>query len=500
MPEPPEIKRHRTAISRTDLSRPMASAMDAGFIQPGTRVFDYGCGRGDDIRHLEQLEVDVQGWDPVHRPKAKRQAADVVNLGFVVNVIEDPEERDRALEQAWQLAEKILIVSGRLTFDEKLVRKSELADGCLTSRETFQKFYTQSELREWIDGRLGLQSVAAAPGIFFVFRDEMLKQTYLASRYRRRRAAPKLHKSDILYEEHKELLAPLLAFMSDRGRLPVTGELESAPAIAAQFGSVNRAFSVIRRVTGAEQWDAVRCERYQELLIYFALDRLSGRPRFSDLPRDLQVDVRDFFSNYKKACKLADRLLFAAGQEEAVGKAMKLATVGKLMPTALYVHVDFVPLLPPVLRVYEGCARSYLGQVDEANIIKLDRDRSKVAYLTYPNFERDPHPSLADSYSVKLGSLQVRYRSYRESDNPPILHRKEEFVGEEDTSRKKYAKLTAQEERWGLYEDPSTIGHRKQWDVMLQEKGIRLAGHQLRRANPSSDHTNDQAAQAKDET
>jgi hypothetical protein len=45
----PAIPRHKTAIRRGDLSRPIRSAIDSGMIDPATSVFDYGCGHGQDI-------------------------------------------------------------------------------------------------------------------------------------------------------------------------------------------------------------------------------------------------------------------------------------------------------------------------------------------------------------------------------------------------------------------------------------------------------------------
>jgi hypothetical protein len=42
-----------------------------------------------------------------------------------------------------------------------------------------------------------------------------------------------------------------------------------------------------------------------------------------------------------------------------------------VLPTALYVHRSALELLDPLVRVYEGCARAYLGEIDGANLIKL---------------------------------------------------------------------------------------------------------------------------------
>ena len=47
--------------------------------------------------------------------------------------------------------------------------------------DTFQKYYTQDELRAWIDGTLNTRSVAAAPGIFYVFRHQDAAQRLLAN-------------------------------------------------------------------------------------------------------------------------------------------------------------------------------------------------------------------------------------------------------------------------------------------------------------------------------
>ena len=88
-----EMERHRTAIVRRDLSQPMQLLMRFGVVAPGRSVFDYGCGQGADVDALASQGFDAFGWDPHHAPSGPRRPADVVNLGFVINVIEDPRER-----------------------------------------------------------------------------------------------------------------------------------------------------------------------------------------------------------------------------------------------------------------------------------------------------------------------------------------------------------------------------------------------------------------------
>ena len=109
-------------------------------------------GLGDNLRLLANCGIRGAGWDPVHRPDQERLRAAIVNLGYVVNVIENPAERREALLRAQDLTENVLIVSGRLSVDARSLGESEeYADGVLTSRGTFQEFFDQQELRHWID-------------------------------------------------------------------------------------------------------------------------------------------------------------------------------------------------------------------------------------------------------------------------------------------------------------------------------------------------------------
>lgn len=474
-----KVGRHRTAMKRYRLSRPIRLALQAHLIGSDTSCFDYGCGRGDDLRELRALGIPCAGWDPVFRPDAERTPADVVNLGYVLNVIEDACERIEALQNAYSIARQVLIIAARLSIEARGGNHQEYQDGYLTKRGTFQKFFTQHELRAWIDTTLGVSSVAAGPGIFFVFRDESLRQSFLASRYRQRVATPVLPRRDGLYERHGALLEPLMDFVASRGRLPENAELPESPRLREIFGSLPRAFRVVRQVTGNDRWDAIAKERAQDLQIYLALASFTGRPRFSVLSPDLQRDVQAFFGTYKRACDSADQLLFSVGDIATINKACKASPCGKLTPEALYVHTSALPHLAPVLRVYEGCARGYIGEVEGANVMKLNRREPKISYLSYPEFERDPHPALTGALVVQLQTFQVHYFDYSAAESPPILHRKEAFVAADYPSRAKFERLTRQEERWGLYENPSTIGTKHKWDQLLAEKRVRLAGHRV---------------------
>ncbi len=110
---------------------------------------------------------------------------------------------------------------------------------------------------------------------------------------------------------------------------------------------------------------------------------------------------------------------------------------------------------------------------------KIHRRSGKLSYLTYPDFENDPHPALLRSVRVNLRSRQIDCNDYAQSANPPILHRKDSFLGLGHPLRDKFARLTAQEEKHALLDDASGIGTREGWARRLVERGFTLKGHRL---------------------
>ena len=471
--------RRKTAIVRTDYSRPIRIALTDGLIDPTTTVFDYGCGLGDDVRHLGLQGISSWGWDPEHRQDATLAPARIVNLGYVLNVIEDIEERVECLKQAWSFAQGTLIVSARLATDTADLKPAgAYGDGVVTSIGTFQKFYEHGELKDWLDEHLPEPAVPAGPGVFYVFREAADRIGFLASRYRRRGSAV-LPSVELGIEEHKDLLQPLIEFFERRGRAPADDELSGSEAIRERFGSVRRALRLIERGHDPEAWKQIVLSRGQDLLLFLALARFDGRPLFGQLPMEVRRDVKSLFSTYRSACEQADVALLAVGDMTRVQRAVQRSPVGKVTPSAIYVHESALDSLPPLLRLYEGCARRYIGRVEEANLVKLHTTEPMISYLSYPEFESDPHPALAHSLTVHLQTFRLRERDYRSSRNPPVLHRKETFITPNHPLHAKFARLTRLEEAKGLFEDTTRIGTREGWNQRLRDKQVMLRGHRV---------------------
>jgi DNA phosphorothioation-associated putative methyltransferase len=481
----PAIDRHRTAIRRVELSRPMKLAMGHGLVSQESSILDYGCGRGDDVRMLRAMGYEASGWDPAHGGPQPDSPADIVNLGYVVNVIERPDERCAALRRAWELSRSLLVVSARLSFEREARFGREFADGHLSTRGTFQKFFEQVELRDWIEGTLETSAVAAAPGVFYVFQDETARQTFVASRFRRTLGVPRVRVHEQLFREYQHLFEPVLAFLGERGRFPDQSELPSLLELVTSVGGQKRIERIIERVVGTEQFEQVQIGRSRDLLVYLALARFGGRPKLSALAPAMQRDIKAFFTTYSRAAELADHLLFSAGNMELISEACQESEVGKLTPTALYVHQSALGELAPLLRVYEGCARVLIGDVDDVTIIKLHRMKPKISYLDYPSFEKDAHPALSRSIYVHLRSFLVDSVDYSRSENPFVLHRKEVFVAQSHPSREKFARLTRAEERLGLLDDTQSIGTRNGWMETVARAGVAISGHRVVRTADS---------------
>ena len=77
----------------------------SGLASEDNTFLDYGCGKGDDVKFLNELGINAKGWDPYFKPDNKNLiASDIVNLGFIINVIESPSERIEVLQKAYALA------------------------------------------------------------------------------------------------------------------------------------------------------------------------------------------------------------------------------------------------------------------------------------------------------------------------------------------------------------------------------------------------------------
>jgi len=474
----PQIERHKAAIVRNNFSRPVRLALEAGLFSPETTFFDYGCGHGSDITRIAQQGYTSTGWDPYYLPEHLRTPADIVNLGYVINVIEDSAERRAALLNAWELTHKVLLVAAQVLIADSSRGQIAYGDGVITSRNTFQKYYEQEELKIYIDQVLGVDAIPVALGIYFVFRDQAQAQIFRASRFRSRATTPRICTPSKRFEDYRELLTPLMSFVTERGRLPVKGELPSSD-LTAEFGTLRHAFQVILQATDPQEWEAIAEKRRQDLLVYLALSQFSRRPKLGDLATEVQEDIKALFGSYKQASAIADQMLFSLGDPHIVLNCCQNSPVGKKLSNSLLIHISTTVALAPLLRLYEGCASRTIGRLEEVTLIKFHTKSPKISYLFYPDFDTDPHPTLHTSMQIDLRDLHVSYRDYELDDDPPVLHHKEALVTRDYPLYQKFAKLSRQEADWGLLDNLGAISHCQGWLKCLEDHCATLQGHRV---------------------
>ena len=473
------IARHKTAIKRQSFSLPVKCMLRDGLIESKRTFLDYGCGHGQDVAMLSDMDIPSSGWDPVHRPDGDRKPADVVNLGYVINVIEDPQERQQVIRKAWDLCGTVLTVAAQVEFAAPDKIHAFHGDGILTSRGTFQKYYNQYELRDYLQTVLEADALSAAPGVFYIFKNEESKQQFVANKYHRRLTVPQRRMSEVLFEQNKDILEPFMAALTQYGRIPGPEELAEAQAIEERLGSLAKAFRLVQKVTDEEPWKQIAQRRTEDLLVYLALARFRRRPPIAKLPLTVQRDIKAFLGSYSAACEKADELLFLAGNAKAIDAACRRAAVGQLVENALTVHESALDSLEPLLRIYEGCARALVGNIEGANLIKLHRFSGKVSYIAYPDFDTDPFPAIALRVKVSLCSLNIDLFDYSKWTDPPLLFRKDEFLPTEHPRKALFTKLSKQMAKAGALPSPEARFSRSQWAEHLRSTGYLLRGHRL---------------------
>jgi DNA phosphorothioation-associated putative methyltransferase len=443
------IARHLTALTRTTLSAPVQLLHKHGFLDATRSLFDYGCGRGSDLRGLNEMGLRCSGWDPYFSPETDLVTADIVNLGFVINVIEDPVERRDALLGAWTLTRQLLVVSTMIA-SEHSTKGTPYADGIITGRRTFQKYYTQQELREYLASTLGSVPVSVAPGVFFVFRDEVLEQRFQSGRYRSRlrlfpRRVPAASERPprpvraprpTVYEQHKALIDAIWNRALDLGRDPIDEEVPQQAEIRAAIGSPKRALNIAARQHDPALLNQARQQRTDDRAVFFALQEFERRPPYKHLEAGLQRDVRHFFGDYKAARVRGQELLREAADPDILERACNEASekgLGFLTPhKSLELHISLVARLAPVLRVYVGCATLLDDDQPGVDLVKIHIHSGKVSFMKYNNFDRSPLPRLLKRTKVNLRTQAVQTFAYGKDFEPPILYLKSRYMNEEE--------------------------------------------------------------------
>jgi len=438
------IQRHLTALSRSSLSAPIQLLLSHGLISKSIELFDYGCGRGDDLRTLEILQFKCNGWDPYYAKNKAINPADIVNLGFVINVIEDPAERIEAVQNAFSIAKTAMVVSVMLFSKERSGKA--YSDGVLTSRNTFQKYFTQIELKYYLKKILNIEPIMIGPGIALIFKDNDAEQRFLFGRYRSSNVAKRLlnarlsprsllsesvkkiriqrvTKSEREFEELKPLLEKLWVLILDLGRFPEPLEIANLNEILEKT-TINRAYRLIKTYFNLDLLDKSAKTRSDEIKLFFAAKLFSKKSTFRDFEPRLKADIKYFFKDFKNANKEALKLLIDSSSPENILKACKEAAaegLGWLEENghSLQLHSSLVERLPSVLRAYVNCGLILWDNISDFQLVKIHVTSGKLTLLKYQDFDSQAIPKLIKRIKINIRKLDYDVFEYEEPEYPP---------------------------------------------------------------------------------
>ncbi|MEP4624767.1 MAG: DNA phosphorothioation-associated putative methyltransferase [Tateyamaria sp.] len=446
------VERHKTAITRAALSAPMYLLFTSGLIRHDRTVLDYGCGQGDDIRALQSDGYTVEGWDPHYRPDPSTlKKSQVTNLGFVLNVIEDPEERAEALKRAFSLTEVCLAVSVMLYGKADLSGARPYRDGYLTSRKTFQKYFTQAELRDFISSVLNVEPLAVGQGVFLVFRDELEEQRYLLRRQigfrgREYRAVPKPsapQKStpkESTEKLSKTTIQDLAAEIRAYGRQPDTSELPKSLVTRLSRSKQGLQYAASRAIAdiGHEELEEIVATRTEDLSLHFAMHAFSQRKSYGSFPPELRRDIRAFFGSHKRAQEAGQALLYSIGNqdlllEDAVTAAA--AGIGHLEHGKFQFPAYRLQDLSIRLRGYVALAERLSGDLSETNLLRIHIYSRKLTALTYADFETSFLPRLTTRVKVEFDNFDVSIIDHSADNDVRLLYLKSRYMPETDPRR-----------------------------------------------------------------
>ena len=426
-----EVRRDRTAIARSDLSRPVQRLIGSGVLSPEHSLFDYGCGLGDDVRFLRSLGYVAHGWDPAHRPDEALQRATVVNLGYVLNVIERPAERAQALRRAYDLAETCLCVSVLIGSASYAGEVQAYGDGVLTSRNTFQRYYRQEEVAGYLQEVIGIVPIPLEAGVFLIFRRSEDAHAFLLNRLQR--AVPLIHGVprqrkrllraallEAFQKEHKEDWAEYADFVAGHGRPPATVELRSLQAAAEHGLGPSDLWEAAASALSQSQLKELRRVRTNQYIVFMAISRFRGIPRLGDLSVTARFDIRYYFRSYIQLKELSNKHLFAAGDEERVAQLCEAAPVGVNTADGYFVARRDLSQLDPTLQIYARLGELFYGDLDRMDIVKIHKTSPRLSLFSL-NDLNEAVPRLKTRVKIDLQGQQVRFFDHSENVEPEVL-------------------------------------------------------------------------------
>jgi DNA phosphorothioation-associated putative methyltransferase len=319
-------------------------------------------------------------------------------------------------------------------------------DGFISRRQTFQKYFTQPELLDWVGDVLGERPISLGQAVVAVFKDKDLEQQVAFERRSKASIITSLLKIARAPKQCPLVQLQLSARIADEidaiwqaalscGRVPTLQELnyEVSSSLAGKRVSFARALQAC-----AEKYDFgaladVATARREDLIVNGALSLFPGAPKYGSLPASMQRDIRQFFGSstaFRDVCLNALGALRDRGNlQEAFANAVAsgVATTDGLV---LRFSTSQEARLPTALRIMVGCAEFVRPGFTQVDAVEIGPKPSQLKGYVCNDFSLTL-PKIVEILEIDLG--RSKSRTVRKDDS--ILYLKSRFMANDDHGR-----------------------------------------------------------------
>ena len=146
---------------------------------------------------------------------------------------------------------------------------------------------------------------------------------------------------------------------------------------------------------------------------------------------------------------------------------------------SLDLHVSLLDTLPPILRVYVGCADMLSRCLSHADMIKIHIHSGKVTFSSYDDFYGSAVPELRERVKVSLWQRKVEYFDYIGPFEPRPLLFKSLYLPESSEHYDSQAEFDRQLMKLGIFNATSEGPARQEFYRKLRQTGYYIRDFQL---------------------
>jgi len=322
-------------------------------------------------------------------------------------------------------------------------------DGYVTNLNTFQRYYTQQEIKDYVDFTLDEISIPVAQGILFVFKDKKLQEEYLLNKFKNcsineiifENRLPRLKRMSIRekhFENVQDEMTDLWKQTLLQGRILFEDEIhdEMLSLLKNEYSSVNRIYKALFENFEMDDFERSMQLKREEILVYFSLTQFKKPLKFRDYNLTFQRDVKSHFKSHKNSLMEGNQAL-----RKISNANLLLAAVQESFDNGLgYVHDQhsfmfhrkILDKLPPVLRIYVYAATFLYGDIDDVDLFKIHLQSDKLTLLYFDDFTKRM-PVLKTRVKIDLGLQDFDIFNYTSSQGKQLLYLKSYYLDTFDT-------------------------------------------------------------------